>query len=677
MGDEKKKRKLHLGVTYNPEQWPIERWSDDIRLMKSAGLTIVRLGEFAWPRYELRTNEFDLDWMEHVINLLAEEGIDCVLVTPTAKPPSWLFKARPEIIAVNENGERSFYEHRSNYCVNSSGLHEAVQNIVTVLAERFGNLAQVVGWQIGTKFNGECYCHTCQQLFQAYLEKEYQSLERLNQRWSISRQGSGYLSWDDIPLPNTSQHPSVLLEFRRFVTRSYRKYQQLQTDILRNYIADSAWITLSSMDWNSTLDQYVLSDGIDFASWSNYQGSGNQDYLESGSAHDMVRGLKRKNFWVMQTQSGSANWAPINSTLDKGKSRAKAWQAVGRGAEAVIFGQWRSSLGGQDQFQSTLIDQAGQPRLIYSEVDKLSREFAKTGHLWAGLEPTSKVAILHDYECGWSIGWQPHHESFNYADHLKKYYRPLVSRNIPVDIIRPEADLSGYRLVIAPALILSSELRAEHLSQYVRKGGRLILTPQTGMKDRYNVLLPMRQPGPFGELAGVEVEEYFALDQSIPVKGNWFSGTAMLWAERLKLIEGTNTQHVAKYGEANGWLDEQVAISVHVLPRGYGMTYYVGADLDERSLGEFLTRICNMAKIQPVLNSPSGVEIIQRIQPEGGQVGMGINHTSSPRTLNLPFPIYDFLSEKTYQDEFILKPYDVVIFTRVEMDNIVRLDDDE
>ena len=82
--------KLHLGAAYYPEHWPEYRWPEDIRLMKEVGLTVIRMGEFAWSTFEAAENEFQFDWLDRAIELLAAEGILSVLGTPTAAPPAWL-----------------------------------------------------------------------------------------------------------------------------------------------------------------------------------------------------------------------------------------------------------------------------------------------------------------------------------------------------------------------------------------------------------------------------------------------------------------------------------------------------------------------------------------------------------------------------------------------------------
>lgn len=67
---------------------PLEdRWPEDIRLMRKAGLTVVRMAEFAWSTLEPAGGEFHFDRLERAISALASAGIATVLGTPTAAPP--------------------------------------------------------------------------------------------------------------------------------------------------------------------------------------------------------------------------------------------------------------------------------------------------------------------------------------------------------------------------------------------------------------------------------------------------------------------------------------------------------------------------------------------------------------------------------------------------------------
>lgn len=396
---------LHLGAAYYPEHWPEERWTEEIRLMQEAGLTVARMAEFAWSTLEPAEGEFHFDWLDRAIDMLAGEGIVSVLGTPTAAPPAWLTQAHPETLAVDEYGRRAQHGNRCHYCVNSPEYHAATRRIVGAMAEHFGPNPDVIGWQIDNEYNRVCYCDRCRDRFQAYLADKFGSLDALNERWTTAYWSQTYSAWEQIPLPIVGRHnPGLRLAFKQFVTESYRQFQRLQIDILRPHLEDDVWITHNFMTWFDGFDHYALSEDLDLASFDWYVGSGHHDYLSSGAAHDLVRGFKRRNFWLMETQPGSVNWSDVNNTLNQGEVRAMAWHAVGHGADAVLYWQWRSPLNGQEQYHGTLIDQSGQPRPLYEEVQQLGRDFESASPLLAGSAPApARVAILNDYDSRWSI----------------------------------------------------------------------------------------------------------------------------------------------------------------------------------------------------------------------------------------------------------------------------------
>ncbi len=665
---------LYLGASYYPEHWPEERWPEDIRLMKEAGLTVARLGEFAWSTMEPAPGEFHFDWLARVISQLAEAGIDTVLGTPTAGPPAWLVQQYPDMLAMNDHGRRAQVGNRCHYCVTSPEFHAAAARIVSAMGERFGPNPHVIGWQFDNEYNRVCYCPRCQSLFQGFLQQRYGSLDNLNERWSTSYWSQTYSAWEQIPLPIGLHNPGLMLEFKHFITASYRKFQRLQIDNLHPHLPEHVWMTHNFMKWFDGYDHYLMSADLDIASWDWYVGQGRHDYLSSGAHHDQVRGFKQKNFWLIETQPGSVNWKPINTMLEKGEGRAMAWHAVAHGADAILYWQWRSALGGQEQYHGTLVDQSGQPRLFYTEAQQLGAEFTALSPLLAGSTVKAEVAVLNDYDSMWSLQWQPHHRDFDYVEHLLHYYRPLAAMNVPVDIIsardismsaQANNSLAKYRLVIAPALLLQNQAMVQALTEYVSKGGHLALTVRCGMKDDYNALLPLRQPGGLAEMAGVEVEDYYALLEPVPVTGKWLNGQSGLWTERLAAIK-KSVAVIARYGKSNGWLDDQIAISVNVHERG--LVYYVGAYLDAAAQEMLLARMLKTAKVTTI-SAPKGIEVARRTTTAGEPVYIVINHTAAEQTVRMPWPVFNHLSKvpgaaaPLNAAEFTLSAYGVAIVT--------------
>ena len=197
------------------------------------------------------------------------------------------------------------------------------------------------------------------------------------------------------------------------------------------------------------------------------------------------------------------------------------------------------------------------------------------------------------------------------------------------------------------------------LEAFVAAGGHLVLTPRTGMKDRYNALLPARQPGGLTEMAGVEVEDYYALDVPVPVIGEGFSGESRIWAERLNVLNA-NVTVLARYGECNGWLDGQAAVTSH--PYGKGMVYYVGAALDEAA-HEALTRQILAGIGETPVETPDGVQLCACLSADGQSVQIVINHTRAPQTLTV-LPGTDHLTGQSVDGSLTLPAYGVAVLTQ-------------
>ncbi|MCX6066890.1 MAG: beta-galactosidase [Chloroflexi bacterium] len=654
-------QKLQFGVAYYPEHWPQERWAEDIRLMQAAHVTVARLGEFAWSSMEPVEGQFNFAWLEKAIEMLAEAGIATVLGTPTAAPPAWLAQKYPTTLATEETGRQAQFGNRCHYCVNSPEFHTASRRIVQAMAARFGSSPHVIGWQLDNEYNRVCYCDHCRAEFQAFLRERYGTLDELNRHWSTAYWSQSYSDWAQIPIPIGPHNPGLMLAFRHFVTRSYQNFQQAQLDELRPHLPPSVWVTHNFMGWFGAFDHYTLTRDIDFASWDWYIGTGHIDYLTTGAIHDLTRGFKQKNFWLMETQPGNVNWSKTNNVLNRGEARAMAWHAVAHGADALLYWQWRSALGGQEQYHGSLIDQSGRQRPFFDEAKRIGQEFAQVADLLFGSIIQSKVALLNCYDSRWSLEFQRHNSEFDYVRHLTHWYRALAARNLNVDVISADAALDQYELVIAPALLVLDEARAEKLKAFVQRGGRLVLTVRTGMKDRHNALLPQRQPGTLAELAGVEVVDYYSLLEPVPVAGELFQGTSQLWAERLQILDGQSPVVLACFGASNGWLDDQVAIALN--PYGNGFVYTVGAYLDVASQQALTDQILNDARLE-MFETPPGIEVRPRTLVNGEPVYFIINHTRLPQTVSLPWAAFDHLTGKISAGEMEFAGYAVAIVTR-------------
>jgi beta-galactosidase len=70
------------GAAYYSEYTPTDRLDEDIRLMKQANLSVVRIGESTWSVFEPQNGVFQFEWMDRIIDKLSKAGIKIILGTP-------------------------------------------------------------------------------------------------------------------------------------------------------------------------------------------------------------------------------------------------------------------------------------------------------------------------------------------------------------------------------------------------------------------------------------------------------------------------------------------------------------------------------------------------------------------------------------------------------------------
>ncbi len=434
----------------------------------------------------------------------------------------------------------------------------------------------------------------------------------------------------------------------------------MQIDVIRKYADPRQFITtnIGGLGWSDNWDHYEITRPLDLAAWDDYVGEGHLNVARNAAVHDLARGWKRENFWVMETQPGSVNWAPVNTTLDRGETRAMAWQAIGHGADAVLYWQWRDALNGQEQYHGALVGPDGAPLPIYDEVRGIGGEFERAAAALKGTKPVAQVALLHTYDSRWTIDFQPHNKNYDQLDVLLGYYRPLRDQQLTVDIVSADAPLDSYKLVMAPSLNVISPDLAAHLLAYVRQGGHLLLGPRSGMKDEHNALNVERQPGPLVAPLGGRVEQYYALDSVVQLGGTLGSGTASLWAEQLS-PSASDVEVPLRYGKSNGWLDGQPAMVTRRVDKG--RITYLGALLDPDLMRRVVAWAAGDAKIEAEFPAvPSGVEVCRRMD-NSHTVFVLINHGEAETQIALPSTMHDILRDGRTITSVDLPPQGVAV----------------
>jgi len=635
---------LVLGTAWYPEQWPQTRWEQDLSLMEAAHINVVRVAEFAWSALEPREGQFDFDWLDRAITQASHHRIQVVLGTPTAAPPAWLTTKYPEVLRVDESGRREEHGERQQFSFSSPRYRQLARRIAERMATHYGHNPDVIGWQIDNEIGPPSFDQETRGQFHHWLQHEYGDIAALNEHWATAYWSQTYDNFDEVPMHSKSENPGLLLDWKRFVTDTWADYINNQVEVIRQHAEPRQFITTNTMRWNAGFDHYVVHRSLDMAAWDEYVPNGRYEWLDYAAQHDLVRGYKRANFWLMETQPGFVNWGPVNRSLDPGQVREVAWQAVGHGADAVLYWQWRSALNGQEQYHGTLVGADGTPVPIYREIQKIGDEFAHASAALSGTTPHSRIALLQSYASRWAIDFQRHNKDFDPVAEFEAFYRPLqLAARSSIDVVSPDAPLQSYALVVAPALNVISEQEAGHLAEYVRQGGHLVLGPRTGMKDNYNALWPQRQPGPLESLLGARVGQFYALDQPVTVSGIASDDRrAMIWAETLEVLS-PETHVWMTYDTGQGWLgDEPAAVTRKT---GKGSITYIGAWLSNglmQAVAVHLLEEAAVAPAMPGLAPDSPLEICERAG-NGKRIWIIINHGTHTETLALPVQVKSFI----------------------------------
>jgi beta-galactosidase len=660
-----------FGVDYYPEHWPEERWPIDAALMAETGINIVRLAEFAWSRLEPSKGHYEFNWLDNAIAMLADQNIGVILGTPTASPPPWLMTGQPELFRVRADGLRVTYGNRRTYCPTHPTYHAHTARIVRAMAEHYADHPAVVGWQIDNEFGDRCYCPLCRQAFQRWLQSRYPSLDALNEAWGTFFWSHTYSDWNQVPVPVAtagSPNPGLALDFARFASDSYVAYQKMQIDLLRE-IGVTGFITHNFMGFRyDQIDYFDLARDLDFVSWDSYPRmqwtfARDVDPAQAALGADTMRGLKGRNFWMMEQQAGPGGWEMVSVTPRPGELRLWAYQSIAHGADAMIFFRWRTALAGTEQYWHGLLDHDGTPGRRYAEIKRMASEMARVGDTIYGSQVRPHVAIMLSYDSRFAFQIQPNNPHFNYPDHFGAIYAGLHRANVTADVVAPTSDLAAYRLVIVPALYVTSEQTADNLRRFAEAGGVVAITQRSGVKDEQNRVVDQRLPGLLAELCGVEVEEYDSLtpemyncvEYSDPALAGVPPSRVGTWCD---VLNPTTARVIATY--SHDFYAGKPAITSNSV--GQGSAIYIGTVGDTHFYEVMARWLLRQAGIDPLLEAPPGVEVTERRQGDRRLLFV-LNHSTEEQSVELPRPYTDLLTGASLSGEVQLGALEVLLLS--------------
>ncbi|PWR05847.1 beta-galactosidase [Micromonospora acroterricola] len=619
---------IYFGGDYNPEQWPEQTWSEDVELMRRAGVNLVSVGIFSWALLEPTPGRFEFGWLDRVLDLLHDGGIQVDLATATASPPPWLARAYPETLPRRADGAILWPGGRQAYCPSSPMFRERSLELVRAVAGRYAEHPAVVMWHVSNELgchNVHCYCDVSAEAFRGWLRERYGDLDRLNAAWGTAFWSQRYGDWAEINPPRTAPtfaNPTQQLDFLRFSSDEQRAQLRAERELLKTLVRQPVTTNFMIGTGIKHMDYHSWADDVDLVSNDHYLTAADpQAHLGLALSADHTRGVAGGDPWLLMEHSTSAvNWQPRNVAKLPGQLRRNSLAHVARGADGVLFFQWRASRAGAEKFHSALVPHAGPETKVFREVCQLGADLAALAEV-RGSRVDADVAILFDWEAWWGVELDSHPSvDVRYADRLTALYGALWRSGVTADIVHPSADLTGYRLVLAPTLYLVRDADAEALRRFIEAGGTAAITYFSGIVDENDHIRLGGYPGAFRELLGVRTEEFFPLREGEQVRLD-DGGTADVWTEWLH-PEGAEV--LASY--TDGPLPGVPALTRHAV--GAGAAWYVGTRLDEPATDRLVARLVDEAGVRPAASAPAGVEVVRRRDGERSWL-FAINHTDT------------------------------------------------
>ncbi|SEB08449.1 beta-galactosidase [Leifsonia sp. 21MFCrub1.1] len=641
-----------FGGDYNPEQWPEAVWDEDVELMRRAGVNLVTVGVFAWSLLEPEEGRYEFAWLDDVLDLLHENGVKVDLATATAAPPPWLSHRYPESLPVTADGVRLSPGSRQGYCPSSPAYRRSAARLTRALAERYGTHPAVVMWHVNNEYGchvSRCYCDESAAAFRRWLTAKYETVGALNEAWGTAFWSQSYSTFDEILPPRATPaypNPTQSLDFERFSSDEMLACFLEEKAILREVTPDIP-VTTNFMGLFRGADYWRWAEHVDVVSDDLYPDPADPDAARgSALARDLMRSLGRGRPWILMEQSPSAvNTRPANAPKAPGQMRALSYQALARGADGILFFQWRQSASGAEKFHSAMVPHAGTDTRIWREVEQLGAELGTLGHLM-GSRVKAQAALVFDWDSWWAIEQQGLPATSSYRTLVARWHAALTEAGLTVDLTRGDEDLTGYAIVIVPSLFVTTDAQAAAIDEAARAGATVLVTDQTGIVDEN---LRVRLGGYLGELQstlGVWIEEFWPLAgawarpgaipvspestvaPTVSVRGPVFDdgvATGIEWTEVVHVREA-HVLAVFDGGQLGGW----PALTRNV--RGDGTAWYLSTRLERDGTAAIVRRLISESGLEvrrPVSDSDAGfVESLQR-----GEAQFVINHGATAVTL--------------------------------------------
>ncbi|MGN0404226.1 MAG: beta-galactosidase [Bariatricus sp.] len=662
------KQELLFGAAYYPEYMSYDRVETDLRMMKQAGMNVVRIAESTWSTLEPQEGRFDFSYIDRVLAAVEQYDMQVIIGTPTYAIPSWLEQKESDVMAVTKEG-REKYGHRQLINLWNPVFRIHAERVIRKLIAHTVEYPQVIGFQIDneTKHYGNVG-EQVQSMFREYLKDTFGTTEQLNRAFYLAYWSNSIHDWGDFPDMTGCVNGGLCAEFDKFRRKLAADYLKWQTDIVREYKREDQFITHNfDFEWKKfgadiaqdgysygvqpDINHYEAAQCLTIAGTDIYHPT--QDLLtgaEIAFAGDSIRCLKDDNYLVLECQAQAFKyWTPY-----PGQLRLHAYSHLASGADGILYWNWHSIHNGYETYWRGLLSHDLSPNPAYEEACVIGQEWKKYGNRLLHMKKNNQVALVVDNHSLTALKWFPIDRDLSYNDVVRWMYDSLYEMNIECDIVDVKAlDPLKYKMIVIPALYSATDNTIKQLENFVADGGILFSSFRSFVSDEHLSVYSDTQPHGLHKCFGMSYNQF-----TEPGKATVNGKHAEYFAELLKTDDG---ESLVKY-EHKYW-GKYAAITHNQFGKGHA--YYIGCYTEKEVLKELYGRAVEKAGIS-VRKTKFVWPVILRsgINQEGKYLHYLLHYSEEEREVLCPYDsVRDILSDTIYKkgESIHLTDWDVKI----------------
>lgn len=633
-----KQDSLLFGAAYYDEYMPYDRIDTDMKLLKEAGMNVIRIAESTWSTWEPQDGVFDFTHLHRMLNAAVKYDIKIIIGTPTYAIPAWLSQKYPAILSVTKNGQFLYGARQLIDITNPDFLFHA-ERIIRRLMEEVKDCPNVIGFQLDneTRSAGAAAPET-QALFVQQLKEKYPDINDFNHEFGLDYWSNRIGSWKDFPDIRGTINGSLSAAYKRFLRGCIANFHHWQASIVREYAKPEQFIT-HNFDFSWTghsfgihpeVDQFACAKCMDIAGVDIYHPS--QEHLtgaEIAFGGSVARALKKDNYLVLETQSqGLLPWLPY-----PGQLRLQAYSHLASGANSLMYWNWHSIHNSFESYWKGILSHNLEPGETYQELKKFGAEVHSIERHLLNLRKECMAAIIVDNASLTGLEEFPLNTAepaaSDYNHILRQFYDACYQLNLECDVCSVEDDFSKYPFLIVPALYSASENTLRRISEYVQKGGHLLLGFRSGFSDEELKIYHDNQPHLLTECIGATYDQ-FTRPENVSIRFHAIEGFDSICdsfpvCDWIELLHTTTAEVWASY-EHPFW-GKYTAVTHQNY--GTGSATYLGCFTTISAVKQIIRRICRLAEIElPAYSFP----LIQKrgYNDAGKLIRYYFNYSSSP-----------------------------------------------